>query len=402
MLHIVGGSYHEICRDPFWNELYGSGFRAAVGLAALEHPITFHTYADDKTRNVISLLSTQLQFTVDFYPVSESPVFGYQHPLSTPLLYPQQSFYSDVHPIKLESAENVLCFGMIEGNAIIHANRAVYDPQNPDNPTLFHTNGSTVKELVYILNLSEATKIASSSEIEEIKDFLFKDINCKAAVIKNGPEGATLLQRDASEEHIPVYITESVWPIGSGDIFSAAFAYNWLVNGISLRESAIKASLATAYYANSKSLNIQVDLPEATFKPLPRYNYSQSTVYIAGPFFNMAQRWLVNQVRDAFLKMGIDTFSPFHDVGIGGPNEVTAPDLEGLERSSVVFAILDGLDSGTLFEIGYACSLNLPVVCLCESEPKESLTMLIGSGCDITNDFTTAIYKTVWKCQQRL
>ena len=33
MLTIIGGTYREICDDPSWDELYGSGLRAAIALS---------------------------------------------------------------------------------------------------------------------------------------------------------------------------------------------------------------------------------------------------------------------------------------------------------------------------------------------------------------------------------
>ena len=44
----------------------------------------------------------------------------------------------------------------------------------------------------------------------------------------------------------------------------------------------------------------------------------------------------------------MDVFSPVHDVGPGPASEVAPVDIEQLRECDVVFAILDGLDSGTL------------------------------------------------------
>ena len=93
-------------------------------------------------------------------------------------------------------------------------------------------------------------------------------------------------------------------------------------------------------------------------------------------------------------------FSPLHDVGIGNAAEVTEPDIEGLNASDVVLAVVDGLDSGTLFEIGYAVSRGKKVVAYVQNESEKSLQMLEGTHCDIETDFTTAIYKTSWYAAQ--
>ncbi len=90
-------------------------------------------------------------------------------------------------------------------------------------------------------------------------------------------------------------------------------------------------------------------------------------------------------------------FSPLHEVGLGEPgSDVAKQDLDGLDRCTIVFAILDGLDSGTLVEIGYALKMGIPVIAYVENETNENLTMLVGTGCTIEKDLTTALYKCLW------
>lgn len=72
-------------------------------------------------------------------------------------------------------------------------------------------------------------------------------------------------------------------------------------------------------------------------------------------------------------------------------------DIEGLKNSEVIFAIVDGVDSGTLFEIGYAIAEGKKVIAFAQNETEESLKMLEGTNCEIVKDLTTAIYKTYWK-----
>ena len=63
---------------------------------------------------------------------------------------------------------------------------------------------------------------------------------------------------------------------------------------------------------------------------------------------------------------------------------------------NIQIVLQDGLDSGTLFEVGYAVSLGKKVVAYVENETEGALKMLAGTGCDIEKDFTTAMYKTCW------
>ena len=45
-LDIIGGTYHEYCSEPHWEEIYGSGFRAAHALSGFGLELHFHTYAE--------------------------------------------------------------------------------------------------------------------------------------------------------------------------------------------------------------------------------------------------------------------------------------------------------------------------------------------------------------------
>lgn len=94
--------------------------------------------------------------------------------------------------------------------------------------------------------------------------------------------------------------------------------------------------------------------------------------------------------------MNIKVFSPLHDVGFGVPSEVATMDLKALDQSSVLFAVLDGLDPGTLFEAGYASAKEIPTIAFVQNEASGSLTMLEGTNCLFENDLTTAIYRTYW------
>jgi nucleoside 2-deoxyribosyltransferase len=97
------------------------------------------------------------------------------------------------------------------------------------------------------------------------------------------------------------------------------------------------------------------------------------------------------------MDLGLDVFSPVHEIG-PGPAEVIAPaDLAGLDDSDVVFAILDGLDSGTVFEVGYARAKEKPVYALAQTVSEEDLKMMVGSGCRVCDDFVTALHHLAWR-----
>ena len=49
MISIAGGCYVERCVDPPWDQLFGSGGRAAAALSALDNNVKLTTYIDENT-----------------------------------------------------------------------------------------------------------------------------------------------------------------------------------------------------------------------------------------------------------------------------------------------------------------------------------------------------------------
>lgn len=142
-------------------------------------------------------------------------------------------------------------------------------------------------------------------------------------------------------------------------MFSATFAALWGCEGLSAVEAADMASRAVAHYCDTRSL------PTPAVAVLARLEYKpvvpgHGTVYLAGPFFDLAQRWIVEEARTQLLALGAMVFSPIHEVGPGPASVVAPEDLAGLEESDVVFAILNGLNTGTIFEVGYAVKKAFP------------------------------------------
>lgn len=400
---VVGGAYGEACAYPSRQVYRGSGGRAAAILSSLGATTTLVTAIGSQLRDRFEKIAANLSYTLEAQSRSEDIWFRYRHPLGKPTLFPTapQKLTWD----KSVQTELVLVFGMVEGRPPVHAKRAVYDPQDGENSQHFTSNGSTADELALVVSYSEGKALTAENDPELMADKLLAFPNVSAVVIKCGPQGALV---KTSHEHgwVRAFPTKRVYKIGSGDAFSAAFAFAWLLQGQSALPAAWFASRAVAEYVESaldkfNSTQVAVMQAEAQTKSIkfgkagPR-NIPASQIYLAGPFFNTAQQWLIDEVRDALIDMGFKVFSPSHEVGFGPAEEVAPADLFALEQSGIVLALLDGLDAGTVFEVGYACAKNIPVVAIAEFVDAHSLTMVIGSGCEITNDLTTGIYTTCW------
>jgi nucleoside 2-deoxyribosyltransferase len=221
-------------------------------------------------------------------------------------------------------------------------------------------------------------------------------MGAEVAVVKCGTAGCVVgTARGISS--VPAYRTKSVWPIGSGDVFSALFAFGWMDQKLEPVEAATLASKGASHYVETKLFPSNKDLGSTTFQPLrPLSPEKSKKIYLAGPFFNLPQRWLIEEFKCALDNAGVQVFSPLHNVGRGAATDVYNPDIEGLKSCSVILACLDGLDPGTIYEIGYAHSLGAKVIVFVSAERNEDLKMIVGGGSQVTNDFATALYLTVW------
>lgn len=395
---IAGGVYRELCMHPRWDEYFGSAGRAAAAIAALGIPARLHAYADVEARASMEARAALGGYEIVLRPMGRTPGFHYIHGLSTPIVQ------KDDMQVRLEvRADCVLRFGMIEGDAVVAGRRVVYDPQDAVSPKSFHANGSTADELALVLNRHEAALLLGRvlENSEQMARELAEREGASVVIIKQGPQGALVLE-NGSASRVPAYRTPKVWKIGSGDQFAANFAAAWLGRGVSAHDAADSASKATAYYCAHFGAFPDAEAL-AAFNPAqiaigPHWLDSRRPiVYLAGPFFNLSQLWLVEQARTALIEMGLLVFSPFHDVGRGSAQDVVSQDLEGIKKAAVVLALADGMDAGTVYEIGYARALNCPVVVYSECETIEARKMMEGSDCVLVEDFVTAIYQTVWE-----
>lgn len=391
MLTVVGGTYFEVCHDPRWYELYGSGLRGAIALSGHVSDIAFKTCVGKNAISLAKAICTSFDIKLDFVLIPETIVFEYYHPLTKPFFYPSDFLDSKTRMPDV-SAECILVYGQIEAEVKVSGSYVVYDPQNWIS---YKATGSTATHLALVLNRREALLLSGLTEqdnLEEIGRALLANEKAEVVVIKNGSHGALVV--DCFGTHlIPVFRTSSVWPIGSGDIFSAAFAWKWGLEKLPPAEAALLASRLTAQYCQNRILPLPV-APDI-FQELKHTTHTKK-LYLAGPFFTVAERWLINELRCKLIEFGNEVFSPLHDVGLGSPDQVVGKDLAAIENADVLLAVVSGADPGTIFEIGYAKALRKRVVVLVENTREHDLTMLIGSGCEITDDLATAVYMASW------
>lgn len=387
---ISGGVYREECIRPHWSRIFGSGGRAAAAVSLLSSETSLIAYANSQWASDVRHSMSAFGVSAELCEIDQDIAFHYLHPLSAA----EMTGLSHVpRPSLTAEGDAVLRFGFVEGDVIVKAKRAIYDPQNAEETLRFRENGSEADMLAVVLNETELEANFGRGGEQGARE-LMAQCGAKVVVVKRGPFGAQVVESTGTQD-IPPYAAKSVFKIGSGDIFSAVFAHLWGEKMQQARDAADVASRAVARYVETRNVQVQLShLEDAVAQPIGSI---VGSIYLAAPFFTLAQRWLVEEMRRCLHMLGARTFSPIHDVGThGGPQFIADRDLKGLESCDAVLAVVDGEDAGTLFEIGYARKLGIPVVALSESPKPESLTMLLGTGCELTEDFTTAIYKAFW------
>ncbi len=115
---------------------------------------------------------------------------------------------------------------------------------------------------------------------------------------------------------------------------------------------------------------------------------SDPKVYLAGPFFNDAQKEMIGRVAEIIEGCQYRLFSPWRDAGElssdappGDKARIFQADVENLEDCDLVVAVLDWAipggfydlsthltDPGTIWEIGYAYCNHKPIVSYSEDD----------------------------------
>ncbi len=390
---VAGGSYREICLRPSWHRIFGSGGRAAAVVGRLSPGSSLHTYAHAGWAEDVRATAASFGVTADVTEIAEEVIFEYLHPMSAARQFPAQPTQNATLSV---SGKVVLRFGFVEGEAVVDGEWVVFDPQGAGRDASYRANGSTAGHLAVVLNEQELLAATGPADVAAAAAVFAAREGAEVVVVKRGVCGALLHHAGTGNAEIPAYRSERVFKIGSGDVFSAAFAHYWGELGLAPAEAADMASRSVCAYVNDMHLPLPDRSGLAALIPVP-IGMAPGQVYLAGPFFTTGQRWLVEEARAALMGLGAGVFSPLHEVGTNLPASVVAPaDLAGLERCSAVLALVDGRDLGTIYEVGYARARGIPVVALAENVADGDLTMLEGTGCQVVGDVSTALYRAIW------
>ncbi|MCQ1779398.1 PfkB family carbohydrate kinase [Neorhizobium galegae] len=389
-IDIVGGIYRERCAFPYWDQLFGSAGRAASALSGLVETIRLHSaLSETEELTAEAMFSADLRLTRRPTPIE----FDYLHTLAVPKI----SLSRVIAPVAMPAVTGdvVMQFGMMESEPRVTARYAIYDPQSAVDPLPFSRSGSTADHLAIIANRGEIAKMARTQSFEDAVASIFLSEKPEVLIVKDGMNGATVIA-SGQRHHIPAFKATSVFTIGSGDVFVAAFSYAWAINGMRPEDAARFASLSTAHYVETRALPIAP--PAETLAGSREVAVKAGgRIYLAGPFRETGQRMLIDDARVHLRGLGMDVFSPIHDIGPGGAELVVRQDLDAIRQCDAVFAILNGSSPGTVFEVGYARALGKPVFCVTQNMRDVDLKLPKGAGAFLHDDYVSALHHIAWR-----
>lgn len=368
---VAGGCYFEACEAPHWRALYGSGGRAAKALIG-RSPVTLHTYFP-KARESELYPFVAAGIDVRAADSASALAFAYFHPLSDPVLAPLRSDIPRQPPIQAEGSA-VLRFGFVEGDAIVRGRRVVYDPQSVGEFVPFGRNGSSAQELAVVLNAHELRAASGQDDLATAACALLES-GVEVVVAKSGVEGAFVHTRGRSSVWVPAFWSDSVFKIGTGDVFSAAFTYAWAHLERDPVEAAHAASRSVSQYTASRLLPLPSEWDEpAQGRAIGAR--SGELVHLVGSTARLADRWLYEEAEWRLQQLGMRV------------NRLDTP--SGVFPLNGVFLVLaDQLEPAALGELVQRVDARR-VVMLSETD--------VASPEDVlrTGDFTTALYWACW------
>jgi hypothetical protein len=390
-IQVVGGIYREKVAFPYWDQLMGSAGRAATALVGHVDTIRLHSAVTAHEKITATATFAAMGIDLHLQERTQAVEFDYIHTLAIPTISPG----SAPSPIDMPriAAEIIIKFGMMESAPAVTGKYVIFDPQAPQNPQSFTSSGSSADHLAVVANRGEILRMANASTVDDAVSIIVAREKAEVVVVKDGIDGATVYTAGQSHR-IPAFKTRNVFSLGSGDVFVAAFALAWAVRKNSPTEAALFASRSVANYVETQTLPI---LPPDELEERDVARKAGGKIYLAGPFRETGQRMFVNDARAHLKSLGMDVFSPIHDIGPGVAEVVVKQDLSAVDQCDAVFAILNGSSPGTVFEVGYARALGKPVFCVTQNMRDVDVKLPKGSGAYLHDDYVSALFQIAWR-----
>jgi hypothetical protein len=377
-MHVVGGLYKELCSIPHWDSVFGSGGRAAAAISIFPEKSTLHTYVENMSNEGIHYLK-ELGLVVNCYPRPTNIVFAYFHPLSKPYIQPNLNEIHQLPSINV-SGNAVLRFGFVEGDAIVEADRAVYDPQTWRGAPSFRANGSQAQQLAIVLNEVELKLGTKLESLDAAAAQLMEHEGASIVIAKGGISGATVFERGANPIHIPCYRSSRIFKIGTGDIFSAMFSYYWAEKRLPVLQAADLASRSVAAYCSNYG---QLPFEKTAHLHQIAWDFrALGVVQLVGAVHTIGQRYTMEEARFSLIELGVEVLCP----ALGDYSEAFA---------TATLILADGIEPTLKNFVEDALKMGKPIVVLGEGiSIKDALKN--DEHITIVDDFSTSLYFVAW------
>lgn len=379
---IVGGVYAEVCVTPARTALYGSGGRAAMVVAGLGTEVVLHAFQPEELLDDLEANFDPFGISVVLHPSPQRLGFEYLHPLARPRIVPLPGAPPITVPIE---GEAVLRFGCLEGDFRVTAAQAVYDPQSGVRPEPFAANGSTASRLALILNANELRRMAETDDLGIAATRVMVREAMSVLVVKDGAAGAYVFDGCRSPQHVPAYPTDSVYKIGSGDVFSATFAHAWMSDRIDASEAADLASRRTAQYVEIPVFPLPLKLRP---RQAARDDAGHRRVLLVSEGRTASHRWVHEEATRGLRDLGASVVPEVRSAAHGLKMEPADPTTFDV----VLILVDDGKTARAALHaaVGY----GKPVIVF--ADDPAGLAAAEELGASGSEDLCSALYRTQW------
>ncbi|MCU4677567.1 carbohydrate kinase family protein [Catenovulum sp. 2E275] len=376
-MQVVGGFYRETSLVPEIDQMFGSGGRAAAILSKIANDVTLHTYTDNDSD--ISEFEKKYSVKVKKYQRDSPIVFSYFHPLSTPHILKSENVQL---PIKV-NGDVVLRFGFIEGDSVVDADRVVFDPQTWKQKAIYSINGSKANNLAIVLNELELVHSTSANNLIAQAQELLELNKADAIVVKRGVKGCFVLEKNGNKFSIPSYLSNKVTKIGTGDVFSAIFAFYWCVKKELPSLAAELASKHVACFCESGGIDLDLQKLE---KLIPINFESFKPVTIFADQTGLGKRYILEEAKYLLLQFGISA-QVEDSLGNLADNKKPILILGETFRNPIVIENQLKKNKSKIVVFDTSCDDWFP-----GNSTPENITLV--------QDFTSAIYQIAWASAQ--
>ncbi|HHW41599.1 MAG TPA: hypothetical protein GXX19_10725 [Syntrophomonadaceae bacterium] len=227
----------------------------------------------------------------------------------------------------------------------------------------------------------------TKKSFQEILDLFFKK-GVKIIVTKFGQGGSSIYRQKESRIDIPSFQSNYQFTVGAGDVFNAVFLVTYH-NTKDLELSGLSAAAAASVFIESFDFrstpwNLQEEIKSRRKQFIHPEQAQKIKIYLAGPFFSDGERYMVSQTYHALKKCGFSLFSPWHEDGIVPRLAVKSfkKNINAIKEATLIVALLDYEDPGTVWECGYAYALNKPIYAI--QTCTNSFNLMVNLSTELT------------------